>query len=109
LEVNNMNNMLVVAAALAYTLGGYFMKHAAGFTQLPAALAALALFLVGATLQIFAMHQQEMTTTYIIVLGFEAICAFAVGSMLLGEQLTWQKVAGAIIVCAGVVLLHNAS
>lgn len=104
-----MNNMLVVAAALAYTMGGYFMKGAAGFTQLPSALAALALFSVGATLQIFAMHQQEMTTTYIAVLGFEAVCAFAVGAMLLGEQLTWQKVAGAIIVCAGVALLHHTS
>lgn len=103
-----MNNLLVVAAALSYTLGGYFMKHAAGFTQILPALAVLGLFCLGATLQIFAMRQQEMTSTYITVLGFEAICAFLVGCLLLGEQLTWQKVAGGIIVCVGVALLREA-
>ena len=71
-------------------------------------LAMLGLFCLGATLQTFAMRQQEMTSTYITVLGFEAICAFLVGSLLLGEQLTWQKVAGGIIVCVGVALMHEA-
>lgn len=102
-----MYNLFVVAAALSYTLGGYFMKHAEGFTRLPPALAVLGLFCLGATLQIFAMRQQEMTSTYITVLGLEAICAFLVGSLLLGEELSWQKVAGGIIVCIGVALLHE--
>jgi multidrug transporter EmrE-like cation transporter len=106
-ETDGMNTLLVVTAALTYTLGGYFMKHADGFAHIVPSLAALALFAVGATLQILAMRQQEMTTTYIAVLGFEAVCAFVVGCMLLGEELTWQKVAGSIIVCVGVALLHD--
>ena len=103
-----MDNLFVIGAALSYTVGGYFMKHAADFTRIPPMLAVLGLFCLGAMLQTFAMRQQEMTSTYITVLGFEAICAFLVGSLLLGEQLSWQKVAGGIIVCVGVALLHEA-
>ena len=102
-----MNALLVVSAAISYTLGGYFMKHADGFTQLRPSVAVLALFCFGATLQIFAMRQQEMTNLYIIVLGFEAVCAFLFGTLLLGEAVTWQKVIGGIIVCIGVAVLRQ--
>jgi multidrug transporter EmrE-like cation transporter len=103
-----MNDLFVIAAALAYTAGGYFMKVADGFTHVAPGLAVLALFCVGATLQMFAMRRQDMTTIYVAVLGFEAVCAFAVGWLLLGETVTWQKVGGAIIVCVGVALLREA-
>jgi multidrug transporter EmrE-like cation transporter len=103
-----MHHVYVIAAALAYTVGGYFMKEADGFARLGPALAVLGLFGLGATLQIFAMRGQEMTTTYLVVLGLEAVCAFAFGVLLLGEALTWQKVAGSVIVCAGVALLRGA-
>jgi multidrug transporter EmrE-like cation transporter len=103
-----MNDLYVIAAALAFTAGGYFMKQADGFTRIVPALAVLALFALGATLQMFAMRRQEMTGTYIAVLGFEAICAFLVGCLLLGEELTWQKVTGGVVVCMGVALLREA-
>lgn len=102
-----MNAILIVSAAISYTVGGYYMKHADGFTQLLPSLAVLALFCLGASLQIFAMRQQEMTTMYIIVLGFEAVCAFLFGTLLLGEALTWQKMVGALIVCIGVAVLRH--
>lgn len=102
-----INALLVIAAALSYTAGGYFMKHADGFTQWIPSLTVLALFCVGATLQIFAMRGQEMTTLYIVVLGFEAVCAFMLGTLLLGEAVTWQKLLGAVIVCIGVAILRQ--
>ena len=102
-----INVFFVISAALSYTLGGYFMKHSDGFTQIAPTIAVLALFCLGASLQTFAMRQQEMTRMYIIVLGFEAICAFLFGTFLLGEVLTWQKLVGSVVVCIGVVLLRQ--
>jgi multidrug transporter EmrE-like cation transporter len=58
-EGNTMHNLLIIAAALAYTLGGYFMKEADGFTRVVPGLAVLLLFCVGATLQIFAMRSRR--------------------------------------------------
>ena len=102
-----MNALLVISAAISYTVGGYFMKHADGFSQFAPSVAVLALFCFGATLQIFAMRQQEMTTMYIAVLGFEAVCAFLFGTVLLGEAITWQKLLGAVVVCIGVAILRQ--
>ena len=102
-----MNTLYIIAAAIAFAAGGYFMKQAEGFTRPAPVLAVLILFALGATLQMLAMRQQEMTGTYLAVLGFEAVCAFVIGSLLLGEQVTWQKVAGSLIVCAGVALLRG--
>ena len=102
-----MNVLYIIAAALAFTVGGYFMKQADGLDRLAPVLAVLALFALGATLQMLAMRQQEMTGTYLAVLGFEAVCAFVIGCLLLGEAVTWQKVAGSVVVCAGVALLRG--
>lgn len=102
-----MNALFVIAAALSFTLGGYFMKYADGFSSLLPSLLVLALFGLGATLQTFAMRQQEMTTLYVIVLGVEAISALLLGTLFLGEALTWQKVVGGVIVCAGILILRH--
>ena len=102
-----MNALFVIAAALSFTLGGYFMKYADGFSRLTPSMLVLVLFCLGATLQTFAMRQQEMTSVYIIVLGVEAISAFTLGTLLLGETLTWQKLVGGVVVCVGVMLLRQ--
>lgn len=100
-----MNLFLTILAAVLYTFAAYFMQQAEGFARWTPALLVFALYCLGAVIQIHAMHQQEMTGLYLIFLGIEALCALLFGALLLGEVVTWQKVVGGLVVCAGVVLL----
>lgn len=102
-----INILLLFSAALSYSVGGYFMKLSEGFTRGLPALAVLILFCLGATLQMIAMRQSEMSTTYIIVLGIEAITALALGLLLLNEGITVIKLAGVTLIGLGVLALRS--
>lgn len=94
-------------AALSFSIGGYFMKLSAGLTRLRPSMLVFAFFALGACLQTVAMRGEQMSITYIVVLGFEAITAFSLGVFLLGEQSSFTKVAGVSLVVLGIVLLRS--
>ena len=102
-----MFTVLTGLAALSFSIGGYFMKLSAGLTQFRPTVLVFAFFAVGACLQTVAMRGEQMSITYIVVLGFEAITAFSLGIFLLNEQSSFTKVAGVGLVLAGIVLLRN--
>jgi multidrug transporter EmrE-like cation transporter len=98
--------VLVVLAALAFSVGGYCMKLSAGLTRpLPSVLLFL-LFALGAALQAVAMRDEPMSVTYIVVLGLEAVTAYALGVIFLNEHSSITKVSGVALVVAGIVLLR---
>jgi multidrug transporter EmrE-like cation transporter len=97
---------LVVLAAFAYSIGGYYMKLSEGFRNLSPTLGVFALFGLGAGLHILAMRHAQMTTTYIVVLGLEAVVAFVLGVFFLKETSSVLKVAGTALILAGIVLLR---
>ncbi|MEZ4870541.1 MAG: SMR family transporter [Caldilineaceae bacterium] len=101
-----MNTMLLIAAAFSYSVGGYYMKLADGLTKGGPSALVLGLFCVGAILQTIAMRHTEMTITYMVVLGLEAITALALGLLFLGEGLTAAKVMGIAFVCIGILCLR---
>lgn len=84
------------------------MKLSNGFNQLGPTALVFALFCLGAGLQIWAMRNEQMTVTYILVLGLEAIAAFALGVFLLNESSSIIKAAGTLDILAGMVLLRLA-
>jgi multidrug transporter EmrE-like cation transporter len=53
------------------------------------------------------MRGEQMAITYIVVLGFEAIAAFALSIFLLNEGSSLTKLAGVALVLAGIVLLRS--
>jgi multidrug transporter EmrE-like cation transporter len=99
--------LLGLLAALCFTTGGLFMKHADGFRQLAPGLAFLLLFGVGAVLQSHAMRGNGMAVTYVVVLGLEAALALAFGVWLLGESMSAIKVAGLGLTLVGIALLRT--
>jgi multidrug transporter EmrE-like cation transporter len=101
-----MQIVLLLAAALSYSIGGYYMKLAEGFSKGWPSLVVLGLFCLGASLQMFAMRQSEMTVSYMMVLGFEAITAVAIGSLFLNEGFTLSRLLGVLIVAVGVAVLR---
>jgi multidrug transporter EmrE-like cation transporter len=97
---------LTFLAALSFSIGGYFMKLSAGFTQLLPTVLVFVLFALGAALQTMAMRGQQMAVTYIVVLGLEAVTAFSLGVFFLKEGSSIVKVAGVGLVLAGIAILR---
>lgn len=106
-DSSTMNTLLLISAAVSYSAGGYFMKLAEGLTKgLPTVLV-LALFCLGALLQTIAMRHSEMSISYIVVLGLEAITALVLGMFLLGETISPAKFIGIVLVVLGIVVLRR--
>jgi multidrug transporter EmrE-like cation transporter len=100
--------LIIVLAAVSYSVGGYYMKLSNGFNQFGPTALVFMLFCLGAGLQTWAMRNEQMTVTYILVLGLEAVIAFGLGVFLLNESSSALKVAGTLFILVGIVLLRLA-
>jgi len=100
-----MNFLLLVAASLLFAVGGLFMKYSQGLTRLGPSVVVLLLFCMGAACQAVAMKHEEMGATYVVVLGFEAVAAFALSMGVLGESLSATKLGAALLILGGIALL----
>lgn len=101
-----MQTYLLILAAFSYSVGGYFMKLADGLTNFWSTLAVFALFIAGAGMQSIAMRGHDLSITYIVVLGLEAITALGLGVLVLGESLSLLKLIGILLIVGGVALLR---
>lgn len=98
---------LMVAAAVAFTVGGVFMKWSEGLTQTLPTLAMLALFVVGAILLTLSIEVRgQLGPAYLIVLGLEAILALAFGTLLFGEDTSAPRLLGLALLIIGMVLIE---
>ena len=91
-------------AALFYVVGGAFMKYSQGLTQLLPTLGLTVLFSSGALIQAWAMKGEELGSSYIIVLGLEAMLAVAFGTILFGEQIGARSLVGITLVVHGIMV-----
>ena len=99
---------VAVAAALSFTTGGIFMKHADGLDAPGPVAAVFALFLVGATLNILLVHWKgDLGSAYVIVVGLEAVLAFAFGVALFGESATPARLLAISLIVSGITLLER--
>ena len=95
-------------AAALYVTGGLFMKYSAGLTRwLPAVVLVIA-FSAGALIQAWAMKQEALGPSYVVVLGLEALLALLAGYFLFAEQMTVKMIFGAVLVVLGIIFLRMA-
>ena len=102
-----MFTVLAALAALSFGVSGYFMKVSQGLTERGPAAAMFGLVIFGAGLQTIAMRYAPMTTTYVIVLGLEAVAAFLLGVVFLNEATSLAKVGGIGLIVVGIFLLKG--
>ncbi|MFL6415970.1 MAG: SMR family transporter [Bryobacteraceae bacterium] len=102
-----MQFLLLVFAALLFAFGGLAMKTSAGLTRLGPSLVVFALFCAGAACQAVGMRRAEMGVTYILVLGLEALSAFALSWLVLGERVTISKTGALLLIVGGIALLNR--
>jgi multidrug transporter EmrE-like cation transporter len=96
-----------IAAALAYTIGGIFMKLSAGLTILVPSLLVYLCFGIGASLQAMLTAKSQLGVSYVLVLGLETILAVGFGTMFFKESYSWLGLCGVVLVVAGVAILHT--
>jgi small multidrug resistance pump len=97
---------MILSAAMGFALGGAVMKYADGLRNPQPSLIVFVLFVLGAALQIVAMRDTELSVTYLVVLGLEAVLSFSFGIVVFRETMTLLKFVGAIIVVLGIVVLR---
>jgi small multidrug resistance pump/quaternary ammonium compound-resistance protein SugE len=102
-----MSLFLAIITALAYTIGGIFMKLSQGLTVPIPTVAVYALFLLGVTLQILLTNGSGLGITYILVLGLEAVMATLFGMYIFGEKLSPLNLSGIVLVLIGVIFLRS--
>lgn len=98
--------VLYSIAAIMYVTGGALMKYSQGLTQALPTVGLTALFSTGALIQARAMRYEQLGSSYILVLGLEALLAIILGMLLFGEQLSGRATAGITLVVIGIVLLR---
>ena len=92
-------------AGLLEIVWAFSMKLSDGFTRwLPSSITIVTVILSFGLLSV-AMKSLPLGTAYVIWTGIGAVGAFAVGVGYLGEPLSLMRVAAALLVVAGVVLL----
>ncbi len=98
----------LLAASLAYAVGGLFMKASQGATRPGPTAAFLVLFSGGALLQAAGMKSGDLSVTYIFVLGVEALAAVLLGAFYFHEALTLSRLAAVLLIVVGIAWLRVA-
>ena len=99
---------LYTLAASLYVVGGVFMKYSAGLTRWLPAVGLVTAFGAGALIQAWAMKQEALGASYVVVLGIEALLAVVAGCFLFAEQMSLKMVSGVVLVVLGIILLRMA-
>ncbi|MFX4223608.1 MAG: quaternary ammonium compound efflux SMR transporter SugE [Thalassobaculum sp.] len=97
--------VVLVVAGLFEVVWAVAMKQSAGFTRLGPSLVTLAAMLVSFGLLAWAMRSLPLGTAYMVWTGIGAVGAFVVGVIFLGEAVNALRLAAALLIVAGLVLM----
>jgi len=99
----------LLTAGLLEILWAYTMKLSDGITRpIPTAVMAAAM-LASFALLAWSMRTLPLGTAYVIWTGIGAVGAFLVGIMALGEAATLPRIAAAVLIVSGLVLMKLSS
>ena len=97
---------LYALAAALYVAGGLFMKYSHGLTKWLPTVALVGFFAAGALLQAWAMKQEALGPSYVVVLGLEALLAVIAGNVIFGEPISVKVLTGAVLVMMRIAVLR---
>ncbi|QGV81243.1 DMT family transporter [Streptomyces ficellus] len=97
---------LLTAAIVAEVAGTTAMKYSEGFTRLWPSLITVAGYLLAFTLLAQTLKTLSVGTAYAIWAGAGTAAVAAIGMVFLDESTSLVKIAGILLVIAGVVVLN---
>ena len=99
---------LLVAGGLE-VVWAYFMKESNGFSRLWPSVITIVAMIASFGLLSAAMRTLPLGTAYTIWTGIGAVGAFVVGIVFLGEQVSAMRIAAAVLIVSGLVMMKLAS
>ena len=97
--------ILLIIAGLFEVVWAYYMKQSQGFTKVVPSIVTLVAMLISVTLLSIAMKTLPLGTSYTVWTGIGAIGAFLVGIFILGEQASLLRIAAAVLIVSGLVMM----
>lgn len=101
--------VFLVIAGLLEVVWAYLMKQSEGFTRLWPSIGTLAVMGASFGLLSLSMKALPLGTAYTIWTGIGAVGAFIVGVAVLGEAMSVMRVAAAVLIVSGLVLMKLSS
>ncbi|WP_343519470.1 multidrug efflux SMR transporter [Sphingomonas sp.] len=99
----------LTVAGLLEIAWAFLMKQSEGFTKLVPSVATLVAMAASFALLSLAMRTLPLGTAYTIWTGIGAVGAFVIGILVLGEQATPMRIAAAVLIVGGLVLMKLSS
>ncbi|HWK39799.1 MAG TPA: SMR family transporter [Hyphomicrobium sp.] len=99
---------LLIAGVLE-VVWAFYMKQSYGFTRLVPSIVTITVMAASIGLLAYAMRMLPLGTAYTVWTGVGAIGAFCVGVVILGEQVTVARIAAALLIVSGIVLMKYSS
>jgi quaternary ammonium compound-resistance protein SugE len=104
-----MSWIFLILAGILEVVWAYSMKQSDGFTRLTPSVVTIVTMAGSFALLALAMRTLPLGTAYTIWTGIGAIGAFAVGAFMLGEVLTPMRVASAVLIVTGLIMMKLSS
>ncbi|MCR6645996.1 MAG: multidrug efflux SMR transporter [Terricaulis sp.] len=92
-------------AGLLEIVWAFSMKQSEGFTRLGPSLITLVAMIASFALLALSMKTLPLSIAYPVWTGIGAVGAFAVGVLVLGEAASLTRIAAAVLIVAGLVLM----
>ncbi|MDT9632583.1 multidrug efflux SMR transporter [Pseudomonas sp. JV449] len=99
----------LIVAGLLEVVWAFSMKQSEGFTRVVPTIVTLVMVVASFALLSFSMKSLPLGTAYTIWTGIGAVGAFLVGIAFLGEPASILRVAAAILIISGLVMMKVAS
>ncbi|MFC3714156.1 quaternary ammonium compound efflux SMR transporter SugE [Sphingoaurantiacus capsulatus] len=99
----------LVIAGLLEILWAFSMKQSEGFTRLWPSVITLSAMGVSFALLAWSMRSLPLGTAYTVWTGIGAVGAFIVGILVLGESANPLRIAAALMIVGGLVLMKLSS
>ncbi|WP_342250697.1 DMT family transporter [Sphingomonas sp. OTU376] len=96
---------ILVIAGLLEVVWAFFMKQSEGFTKLIPSIVTLVTMGASFGLLSLSMRALPLGTAYTVWTGIGAVGAFAVGIVVLGEQVSLMRLGAAALIVSGLVLM----
>lgn len=96
----------VIAASVAFGLGGALMRSSAGWSGLWPTLGVLACFATGALLLGRAVRTEGLTIAYVAGLGIEALVSVCLGRYVFHEAVSPVQLGGIALIAAGIATVQ---
>ena len=98
--------IILFVAGLLEVVWAYFMKQSAGFTRLWPSVITLTAMIGSFVLLSWSMRVLPLGTAYTVWTGIGAVGAFVLGIVFLGESISPMRIAAAVLILSGLVLMR---